>query len=423
MTGIKLAVDIGNNSTATTNGYGELIGAEIGAKTLSYVYHQQIDDDDMQCVEANSSANSKDRNKNTTTQTFIADTGTAGSIALLLQAAFLPALVRSMKESTHDNNNPKPIKIEMRGGTNASNAPQIDYITDVFAPFINSYFHQRGNGFSNEPPLEISISKRGYYPKGGGVVNVTCNPIISSAFSFTSTTINNSSIKFPPINLTKCPPITSITIKAFHAGTCPSWVAEKMVSGALKELKLAWRENIHFRRRFQHVGNNLQGMSPTITNPNVQITHETNCVGSGSGILIVAHPNNKPYQTLPYPSLAASGLGDRKVPSNQTGSNAARELVDSIASGGCVDRWLQDQLIPFMALADGESQVLVGELTSHTKTAMKVAEQMTGCEFHVEGIDGASNVNEQQQEGGYGESGSTPGRHIIRCHGIGFSYT
>ena len=54
---------------------------------------------------------------------------------------------------------------------------------------------------------------------------------------------------------------------------------------------------------------------------------------------------------------------------------------------------------------------------------MKVAEQMTGCEFLVEGIDGARNVKEQQQEGGYGESDSTPGRHIIRCHGIGFSYT
>ena len=355
MTGIKLAVDIGNYSTATNYGWGELIGAEIGAKTLSYVYHHQtdksdlkrIDVDDVQYDVARSSANSKGNEKNTTPQSFIADTGTAGSIALLLQAAFLPAFVRSMKESTH-NYQPQPIKIEMRGGTNASNAPQIDYITDVFAPFINSYFQQRGNGFSNEPPLDISISKRGYYPKGGGAVNVTCNPIISNAFSFTSTM--NNGTKFPPINLTKCLPISSITIKAFHAGSCPPWVAEKMVSGAMKELKLAWRENINFRRRFLHVGNNLQGMSPTITNPNVQITHETNCIGSGSGILIVAHPHNEPYQTLPYPALAASGLGDRKVPSNQTGSITASELVDDIASGGCCDRWLQDQLIPFMAL-------------------------------------------------------------------------
>ena len=74
--------------------------------------------------------------------------------------------------------------------------------------------------------------------------------------------------------------------------------------------------------------------------------------------------------------------------------------------------------------ADGESQVLVGELTSHTKTAIKVAEQMTGCKFLVERIDdGSRNVNEQKQEERYGESGSTPGRHIIRCQGIGFSYT
>jgi RNA 3'-terminal phosphate cyclase (ATP) len=38
--------------------------------------------------------------------------------------------------------------------------------------------------------------------------------------------------------------------------------------------------------------------------------------------------------------------------------------------GGCVDDWLQDQLIIFMALAEGTSEILTGSLTQHTQTAI-----------------------------------------------------
>lgn len=402
LAGIKLAVDMGNSINSC--GKGELVGAKIGAESVSYVYHQYADS--MQ------EEGTKDDDNKTDTLSFVADTGTAGSIALLLQSAFLPGLVRAMKKD--DSKNTKPIKLELKGGTNASFAPQIDYMTDLFAPFINAYFQQRGG----QPPLDISIIKRGYFPKGGGIVHINLHNPISNDFLF----LNNT--KFPPIILSQCLPIVSITIKAFHAGSCPSWVADKMASGAVKELKRAWRDDVHFRKRFLKAGNNLQGISPSITNADIQITHETNCIGSASGILIVAKPNNDSYSTLPHPALAASGLGDRKQPPNMTGQNAAKELVESISSGGCVDRWLQDQLIPFMALADGESSVLTGELTLHTQTAMKVAEQMTGCKFAAQRLDkDDTREGSEKQEEGYGETGCIKGRHLLWCRGIGYSYS
>ena len=89
-------------------------------------------------------------------------------------------------------------------------------------------------------------------------------------------------------------------------------------------------------------------------------------------------------------------------------------------------------MIPFMALADGGmsgiemSEMLVGELTLHTKTAMWVAERVTGCKFEVEKLydDGGEDaMNESDSANGYGENGCIPGRHIIRCDGIGFYYT
>jgi len=102
--GMKLAVDIGNRVECgdDCDGHGELVGAAVGAKTVSYVYNEGDDNEEG------------DDGDNT----FIADTGTAGSIALLLQAALLPGLVRAIKSSS-------PVKIELCGGTNASGAPQV----------------------------------------------------------------------------------------------------------------------------------------------------------------------------------------------------------------------------------------------------------------------------------------------------------
>lgn len=42
---------------------------------------------------------------------------------------------------------------------------------------------------------------------------------------------------------------------------------------------------------------------------------------------------------------------------------------------------LQDQLIIFMALADGVSSITCGRPTLHTETAIEVAEQMTAAHF------------------------------------------
>ena len=44
---------------------------------------------------------------------------------------------------------------------------------------------------------------------------------------------------------------------------------------------------------------------------------------------------------------------------------------------------LQDQIIIFMALAEGESKMLCTEPTLHTRTAMVVAEQLTAAKFEV----------------------------------------
>lgn len=74
--------------------------------------------------------------------------------------------------------------------------------------------------------------------------------------------------------------------------------------------------------------------------------------------------------------LGGSKLGNRKVRPQQTGSDAAEEIISALNQGACVDEHCQDQMIILMALAQGRSRIRVGKVTLHTETAIYVAERL-----------------------------------------------
>jgi len=81
--------------------------------------------------------------------------------------------------------------------------------------------------------------------------------------------------------------------------------------------------------------------------------------------------------------LGGSALGSPKVTPWDTGKKCAEELLEAVESGGCVDKYVQDQMVLFMALAAGESQIRTGPLTLHTETAIHIAEKLTNAKFRV----------------------------------------
>jgi len=83
--------------------------------------------------------------------------------------------------------------------------------------------------------------------------------------------------------------------------------------------------------------------------------------GSGSGIVLWAETDTGCV-------LGGSGLGSKGVDPTTVGRDAADELIKAIKGGGCVDEYLQDQVIIFLALAKGRSTVKTGlPLTLHTQ--------------------------------------------------------
>merc|ERR1712129_210323 len=121
----------------------------------------------------------------------------------------------------------------------------------------------------------------------------------------------------------------------------------------------------------------------------------TGCLFGGSGLSGPPKGRRNKYGN--------KNVDDEKAKYEEVGRNAARDLIADWNStkNGCTDRRLQDQLIIFMALAKGKSRMTTCAEELHTKTAIHIAELMTGAKFNV------SNMKD--------------GTLLIECEGIGYS--
>jgi RNA 3'-phosphate cyclase len=80
------------------------------------------------------------------------DVGTAGAIGLILQSLMLPA-IKALS----------PLRLTIIGGTDVPWAPTIGYVTEVTLPVLGRV------GYCGA----LAMTKRGYFPRGGGEVSVS----------------------------------------------------------------------------------------------------------------------------------------------------------------------------------------------------------------------------------------------------------
>jgi RNA 3'-terminal phosphate cyclase (ATP) len=121
------------------------------------------------------------------------------------------------------------------------------------------------------------------------------------------------------------------------------------------------------------------GVRPDIIDIVAVREDKNKATGSGSAITLVA-------ETEGGCILGGSAIGKKGLEPADLGESAADELLRNVEHGGCVDEYLQvpasnpltarflmrsqDQIIIFLALADGKSTVKTGPLTLHTKYAI-----------------------------------------------------
>jgi hypothetical protein len=92
-----------------------------------------------------------------------------------------------------------------------------------------------------------------------------------------------------------------------------------------------------------------------------------------------------------------------------------------------------DQIIIFMALAEGRSEVLAGPLSMHAQTAIHIVGLMSGARFEVTpvgmgggGAGGAGGAGGGKGTGGArgdegGGRGGGGGTVLVTCDGVGFT--
>ena len=85
------------------------------------------------------------------------------------------------------------------------------------------------------------------------------------------------------------------------------------------------------------------------------------------------------------PQAGFSALGARGKPAEQVADEAAEAYLAYRASGAACDRHLADQILIYLALAEGPSSFTTEAVTSHLLTNVWVIEQFLGPTFQVKG--------------------------------------
>jgi RNA 3'-terminal phosphate cyclase (ATP) len=232
--------------------------------------------------------------------TFRIDVGTAGSIPLVLQAAVPVALAA-----------PGTVEIEVLGGTDVHGAPAFDYAVSVWQPLL------RRLGLH----VCLEVRRRGYYPRGGGIVRASIRPGAPCALSM------------PERGAVR--EIGGVV----HTSNLPAHIASRMAARA---------------------GELLERFAPVRLQRN--LLEADQAIGPGGAIAIRAECDAA--------LLGASAVARRGVPAENVAEEAAAALAADLDAGATLDVHASDQLLVYLARAGASSQYLVRTHTRHAQTML-----------------------------------------------------
>lgn len=220
----------------------------------------------------------------------------------------------------------EPVEIIFDGGTTDTFfSPTMDYFHYVFLKILEK---MRGK-------VDIDILKKGYYPDGGAKVEVKILPS-----------------KLKNLNLAGRGELQKITaISGASESLRNKKVAERQLAGVreiLGKLKLPVEEKVEY--------------------------YPTQC--PGSQICLIGEFENT--------VIGTDNLGKLGERAEDVGKKAALELLNEQKTNSCIDKHLASQILPYLALAKGKSQISVSEITEHCKTNIWVIEKFLNGRFIAE---------------------------------------
>jgi RNA 3'-terminal phosphate cyclase (ATP) len=236
--------------------------------------------------------------------------GSAGAVTLVVQA-LLPPLLATREPST----------LTIRGGTHVAWSPPAHYLMYVFLPALAEL---GGNA-------SLTLTRWGWYPRGGGEVRLAINPVTRLA----------------PREWLTPPDLTD-----FRALSAASRVPYHVIQRQAKRLQ-------------ERLGSSLPVTA-----------EEAASLDPGSFVFLWG------------PRAGFSALGARGKPAEKVADEVVGEFLSFQTRQAALDRHLADQIVLYFAQAGGTSVFTTAEVTSHLITNLWVIEQFYGPTFQVRGILG-----------------------------------
>ncbi|MEM1515332.1 MAG: RNA 3'-terminal phosphate cyclase [Candidatus Bathyarchaeia archaeon] len=225
----------------------------------------------------------------------------------------------------------KPITLRIsKGGTDVKNSPTINYLVNVLLKMLEKM------GLK----AQIEVKKYGYYPKGMGEVILRTQP--SKA-------------------------LNSIMLEKF--GEIKS-VRGVSVCTFLAERRVAERQAKEAERLLQARG----------LDPKIQIINDfSNPLQKGSSLVLWVETDKGAL-------LGSDSVGEIGKTSEEVAQETVRGLLEEVDSRATVDIHMADMLIPYVALADGESTYLTRMISDHIESNIWLAEEILNVKFDVKRV-------------------------------------
>jgi RNA 3'-terminal phosphate cyclase (ATP) len=221
--------------------------------------------------------------------------------------------------------------VTLIGGTHVRWSPSFHYFSEVLLPNLKRIGVSAG----------AAIERWGFYPKGGGRIRLKITPVQ----------------ELKPISLVDRGSLKKI--RGLSAiSNLPRHVADRQKEQALKRI---------------HGELQIEG--------EIAILNNVHSNGPGSFLFLLAE-----YEKV---FAGFSSLGVRGKPAEKVADEAVDSLADYLQSEGCIDPYLADQLVPFMALAEGNSSFTTIRITGHLLANLWVIQHFLDVTVSRKGETGA----------------------------------
>jgi RNA 3'-terminal phosphate cyclase (ATP) len=222
-----------------------------------------------------------------------------------------------------------PMTVELRGGLFQDFAPSAFHLQHVLLPMLRE-MHLRA---------EVEIVRPGYVPRGEGILRLVVQPFVD--------------------------PLRSL-VREVTGPVTKMWGIS--LSSHLEERQVSRRMADQAREVLAGAGYRVE----------IELRHDTEALQRGAALALFADEGEAVR-------LGADRAGALKRSAESIGKYVARQLLEELGSGATLDRFAADQIIPFAALAAGESRFVIPTVTDHVLTSAWLAELFLGAQVRIEG--------------------------------------